>query len=335
MKISEFCRLKRYAGIVFKDRSRKTTNNIRLVKAEDGSVIATIHHLFATLNLKVESNSQNLIDFDVTETVTESSYDLQTKKIHLEVESFDEEGNSVPAIAFKPTFDFIDPDGSRWIQIHVDYFEDYAPSIEYCDLFLYVEFLNSDGSYSTQVKRKLLKNGKIKQNDTAIGPIKMTNLRNEFILNDHTIVLEHDPFCHMKLLPNIKGSLSHHRKAMRFGAQQSMAMESGDCLPTERDPCQSAGCVKVVPWRLKYLEDHGNTLRSNLTVMLAWCGDQQEQIYELEKEADFNNCENIPQDPLNFPSGKAVDGFIVTGPVIRYFASNKCKEGFKLKIEII
>ena len=40
--------------------------------------------------------------------------------------------------------------------------------------------------------------------------------------------------------------------------------ESEDCLPTERDPCHGAGCVKVVPWSIKYLQDQHNTVRSRL-----------------------------------------------------------------------
>ena len=43
------------------------------------------------------------------------------------------------------------------------------------------------------------------------------------------------------------------------------------------------------------------------------------------------------QNDIPFPitRGKSVDGFIVTGPARRYFASKKCKEGFKVKIEFI
>ena len=90
-----------------------------------------------------------------------------------------------------------------------------------------------------------------------------------------------------------------------------------------------------MPWSLKYLEDHHNSVSSNLTVMVAWCGELQADIYELQTEADFNRCENFPEVPLTVSSQSDVNGIIVTGPGARYFASNKCEEGFKVKIEII
>ena len=47
-QFANLCTQKRYAGIVYKDRSKITTNNIRLVNTEDNSTIATIEHLFIT-----------------------------------------------------------------------------------------------------------------------------------------------------------------------------------------------------------------------------------------------------------------------------------------------
>ena len=95
--------------------------------------------------------------------------------------------------------------------------------------------------------------------------------------------------------------------------------------------------MKVVPWSLKYLEDQDNFVSSNLTVLVAWCGgeEQQADIYELQTEADLSHCENFPEVPLTVSSTNDVNGFIVTGPGARYFASKKCEEGFKVKIEII
>ena len=56
-------------------------------------------------------------------------------------------------------------------------------------------------------------------------------------------------------------------------------------------------------------------VRTNLTVMVAWCGDQQKgDIFELQTEEDFDNCENFPLHPVSFPSQNSVDGFIVAPP---------------------
>ena len=189
------------------------------------------------------------------------SQDLQSNTIHLELDSFDGEGKSISATAFKPTFDYIGLDGRRIIKIHVDYFGDYAPVIEHCDLELNLEFLESDGSKSVQVKRKISKDGKTVNID---GLLKMRSMKNELTYNGHTISVEHDPFCYI--------SLPMHQ-GMHQGSENG---ENG--LLTERDPCQSAGCVKVVPWRLKYLTDHGNTVRSSLTVMVAWTGELQASL---------------------------------------------------------
>ena len=233
------CGNRRLAGIVLKDQSRQTTNQIRMVKTDDDTTISTIPHAFATLG-QVRTSSKHMVDFDLSKTLTASSKRLQTNKIHLEVLSSDEDGHSIPAVAFKPTFDYIDPDGRRIIKIHVDYFEDYAPVIKFCDLDSSVEFLNSDGSYSDQVKRKVNEEGKITD---AVSPVKITSMKNEFIFQDHQIEFDYDPLCHINL---------------------PQTPRHGECLPTERDPCHSAGCVKVVPWSRRYLEDHGNTVRSRV-----------------------------------------------------------------------
>ena len=150
--------------------------------------------------------------------------------------------------------DYIGLDGKRLTKIHVDYFADYAPVIEHCDLDLQVEFLKSDGSKTDQVKRKVGKEGKTE--NVEGGTFKMTSMKNELIFNGHTMSIEHDPFCFVSF-----------PEGMEQGSQND--------LLTERDSCQSAGCVKVVAWRLKYLKDHGNTVRSSLTVMVAWTGELQ------------------------------------------------------------
>ena len=94
------CTNSRLAGIVMKDQSRRTTNQIRMVKTDDNTTIATIPHAFPTLG-DVRRVSQKMFDFDLTPTLTDSSKGLQTNKIHLEVVSSDEKGQSIPAIAFK------------------------------------------------------------------------------------------------------------------------------------------------------------------------------------------------------------------------------------------
>ena len=66
------CKNKSYAGVTVKDMSKKTTNNIRLLKTEDSTVIATVHGIYTTFGLG-ERFSKKVLDFDLTETLTESS----------------------------------------------------------------------------------------------------------------------------------------------------------------------------------------------------------------------------------------------------------------------
>ena len=337
LQSSMFCTEKRYAGIIFKDKSMKTKNNIRLVKTEDDSTIATIPHLFATLGIGVDHLSKLMQDFDLTDHLKESSYEVETNRVHLEVDSFDENGDSIPPITYKPTFDYFESSEKRTIKIHVDYFEDYAPEIESSALELYVEFFNSDGRPSNQVKRRVIKeNGDIKERPLANAPVRIKgNDRTEFIYKTHIIAVKLDPQIFLNSMPGTQQQ-TNTNGAWRLGEKEEDWTGGEDCLPTARDPCQSAGCVKVVPWNIKYLEDHGNTVKSNLTVMVAWCGELKEDIYELQTEDDFNNCENFPEDPVTNPSShNGVDGFIVTGPDHKYYASNKCQEGGKVKIEFI
>ena len=67
------CNNKTYAGVTIKDMSKKTTNNIRLLKTDDDTVIATVPNLFTTFGIKAETFSKNVLDFDLTETLTKSS----------------------------------------------------------------------------------------------------------------------------------------------------------------------------------------------------------------------------------------------------------------------
>ena len=232
MQFNSNCRKKVYAGIIMKDESIKTANDILLVETDVDSdrplnetTIATAHHVFVTLgDFKTEVSSNKMIDFDITQTLldSESIYGVRTNKIHLVVKSNDSEGQPISSNAFKPTFDYIDQDGRRTFKIHVDFFEDYSPSIKHCDLDASVMFLNSDGSHSDEVKRRT-ENGNIL--DFA-NPFIFTSMRNEFIFNDHRIVFVYDYTCHINFLPRqVRGD--------------------DQCQPTARDPCQTAGCVKV------------------------------------------------------------------------------------------
>ena len=71
---------------------------------------------------------------------------------------------------------------------------------------------------------------------------------------------------------------------------------------------------------------------TKLTAIVAWCDGQEKDIYEVETEEDFNNCQNLPEDPVTYSSNGQVDGFIVHGPGDRYFVSkSQCTEGLKVK----
>ena len=70
---STLCNNKTYAGVTIKDMSKKTTNNIRILKTDDDTVIATVPNLFTTFGIKAKTFSKNVLDFDLTETLTEAS----------------------------------------------------------------------------------------------------------------------------------------------------------------------------------------------------------------------------------------------------------------------
>lgn len=80
------------------------------------------------------------------------------------------------------------------INILVDNFVQYAPVIKSCYLNSTVEFLNSDGSYSDQVKRIVKKDGKTTD---VKGPFNIITTKNQFILDDYQIDIGYDPFCHI------------------------------------------------------------------------------------------------------------------------------------------
>ena len=88
-----------------------------------------------------------------------------------------------------------------------------------------------------------------------------------------------------------------------------MSTSSVNGLPTERDPCHGDDCVKVVPWSLEILQDHGNTFSTDLIVIIAWCDGQETDIYEVATEEDFDNSENLPEDPVSYSSNGSLDGF--------------------------
>ena len=183
------------AAITVKNDTKQTTNNIVIQQAAGTrqlTTLATISNAFVTLGIQGQT-SEKPFYFDLTEEILGLS-GVDPKNLDLVVASFDFEGNSIPANAFKPTLNYIAADRSQAIYIQVDYFDQYARVIDFCHLNSTVEFLNSDGSYSDQVKRKV---DNSRETTNVTSPFTITTTKNEFILNDYQIDIGYDPFCHI------------------------------------------------------------------------------------------------------------------------------------------
>ena len=190
---NSLCRQRTLAAIVVKNGTLKTRNSLQIVNLTNGSISANVSNVFVTIGLKM-GISKRIFDFDLNQALTNSSHDLQTSQAHLRVVSSDQDGSPIPANAFKPTLDYIDLDGRRTIKIHVDYFEEYSPEVNFCYLDSAVEFLKSDGTYSDQVKRKVNTTGKT---TNVTSPFRITTTKNEFIFKNHSISVDYDPSCHI------------------------------------------------------------------------------------------------------------------------------------------
>ena len=76
--------------------------------------------------------------------------------------------------------------------------------------------------------------------------------------------------------------------------------------------------------------------RGETTAIIAWCNSVDvRDIVELKTEADFNECKNLPRDPIIFDSEGGLDGVLVRkGPKSRYFVErSSCAIGWKIMID--
>ena len=69
--------------------------------------------------------------------------------------------------------------------------------------------------------------------------------------------------------------------------------------------------------------------------MIAWCNTADvRDLVEVQTEEDFNECKNLPSNPMIFQTEGGVDGVLVRkGPTSRYFVSRSaCTIGWKIRI---
>ena len=72
----------------------------------------------------------------------------------------------------------------------------------------------------------------------------------------------------------------------------------------------------------------------NNSAMIAWCTDQEMDIYEVFSEEDFNNCNNLSENPTHYSKDYEIEGFVIRPTnATRYFVSKMmCGDGFKVKV---
>jgi len=109
--------------------------------------------------------------------------------------------------------------------------------------------------------------------------------------------------------------------------------------PVENVPCSGVGCVVVVRWDLDSIRTNNNrvTVLGETTAIIAWCNTNTvdvREIFEVQTEEDFNECKNLPTNPMIFETEGAVDGVLVRkGPTSRYFIHRSaCAIGYLLLI---
>ena len=72
-------------------------------------------------------------------------------------------------------------------------------------------------------------------------------------------------------------------------------------------------------------------------VLVAWCSDDEDQIYEVDNLLEFETCSNIPDTPYTFQEKGVLNAFLLRPGErsTRYFVSKKnCDKGFKVQVEL-
>ena len=70
---------------------------------------------------------------------------------------------------------------------------------------------------------------------------------------------------------------------------------------------------------------------------MAWCSDNEDPVYEVDTEQDFESCSNIPDSPVTLQEKGVLNAFLLRPweRNTRFFVSKKnCKKGFKVKVEL-
>ena len=84
------------------------------------------------MSMQPSSGLHHIID--VTKFFDENGISFQDSKIlHFELESYDENEEPIDDNIYKPTFEYVDKDQTRIIRYHVSYFQEYSSVLEILD----------------------------------------------------------------------------------------------------------------------------------------------------------------------------------------------------------
>ena len=186
-------------------------------------------------NRKVKESDVKHILIDVTD-YTEN---VDLKSIDFKVKSYDENDAEIDNV-FKPYFEFVTSQGTRRIKFYVNEFSSYYPELKLCNVDVSVEFLNRNGTFSTEVE--------LEHYGTVLSPFEIVRKSNNFVYNSNTINVGYDPSCHIYV-----------RNFSLISVVKKITFQCEAGTPVEINPCTGPDCVKVVRWDLEHLKQIYNT----------------------------------------------------------------------------
>jgi len=303
---SQLCGSRQFATVFTRATNTFTRNDLLLLdRSRNNQVVATLQDAFVTAEKPWKTGEDQTLRRPFLIDVTDLTRNLpDPNNLDFEVVSFGfnrlDPKRTQP---FKPISEFVTASGSKKLRVRVEDFSSYYPDVRTCSLDASVGFLGRDGSVSDQVT--LQSRGR-----KVSSPFQIIRKINKFVFEDNVLNIGYDPSCHISC--DARG------------------------FPVETNPCAGRECVEVVAWNLETLRRNNNAVSvKKSTAIVGWCQEVDVQdIFEVDTEADFTECRNIPSEPVMVETEGGLDGFLVRrGQRPRYFVSrDRCEDGLKIKI---
>ena len=142
-----------------------------------------ISESFGFYSLILPQSSNLLLELDITSAFDKHGLNYNDRTFHFEIKSFDLNGNELDK-PFKPTSEYISPNGDRIIRYHTSYFGEYNHKVSIVHLSAKVEFVKDDGSLSDEVNVIVDQDNNVKPVD---GATQITSTKHEFLYGGYMI----------------------------------------------------------------------------------------------------------------------------------------------------